>query len=94
MRFASRAGSTVACGRGYGSLTAGDTFGVEAAGVRGTAGGVTEPGAAAMALVRVGRRKEMVEVALERVDVQEESSNPARRNQVTGKRLISSVTAG
>jgi hypothetical protein len=47
-----------------------------------------------MALVRVGRRKEMVEVALERVDVQEESSKPARRNQVTGKRLISSVTAG
>jgi len=29
-----------------------------------------------------------VEVALARGDVQEESINPARRNQVTGKRLI------
>jgi hypothetical protein len=90
---ASRTELTVSCGRGYGSLATGGAPGVEASGVWGTARGVPEAGAAAMALVRVGRRKGMVEVALARGDVQEESINPARRNQVTGERLIFSVTA-
>jgi hypothetical protein len=93
MGVASKAGLAVACGRGYGSLAAGAALGVEATVVRGTARGVTEVGAAVMALVRVGRRKEMVEVALARGEVQEESNNSARRNQVTRKRLIFSVTA-
>jgi hypothetical protein len=84
----SRTGLPVSCGRGYGSLVIGRALVVEAAGVRGIAREVPEAGAAVMALVRVGRRKGMVEVALARGDVQEESINPARRNQVTGKRLI------
>jgi hypothetical protein len=62
--------------------------------VRGTAALVIEADLAGTVLVRVGRRNEMVEVALARGDVQEESSSPARRKQMTGKRLIFSVTEG
>ena len=93
MGVASRTGLAVSCGRDMARWPQGEHLGVEAAGVRGTAREVPEAGAAVMALVRVGRRKGMVEVALARGDVQEESINPARRNQVTGKRLIFSVTA-